>query len=152
MKKLFSIVMAMIMVLSLGVSANVQAADEPVCIDGSYLLDTDSSEVTVGSMTRGVYLKSGSSTINEQSTGVIGAGGDTTANKVVDNIEVFVRVERLVNGKWYRYTSWSASKQNAYYVSTSKKISVPTGYYYRVWCTHYANSDVAHSYTDGIYI
>lgn len=152
MKKLVSVVMAMIMVLSLGMSVNAQAADEPVCIDGSYLLDTDSSEVTVGSMTRGVYLRSGSSTINKQGTGLIGAGGDTTANKVVDNISILVRVERLVNGKWVRYTSWSAAKEDTYYVSTSKVLSVPTGYYYRVWCTHYANSDSTHSYTDGIYI
>lgn len=152
MKKLVSVVMAMIMVLSIGISANAQAADEPVCVDGSYLLDTDSSEVTVGSMTRGVYLRSGSSTINKQGTGLIGAGGDTTANKVVDNISVFVRVERLVNGKWVRYTSWSASKENTYYVSTSKVLSVPTGYYYRVYCTHHANSDVTDSYTDGLYI
>ena len=152
MKKLVSVVMAMIMVLSLGMSVNAQAADEPVCIDGSYLLDTDSSEVTVGSMTRGVYLRSGSSTINKQGTGLIGAGGDTTANKVVDNISILVRVERLVNGKWVRYTSWSAAKEDTYYVSTSKVLSVPTGYYYRVGCTHYANSDSTHSYTDGIYI
>lgn len=152
MKKLVSVVMAMIMVLSLGMSVNAQAADEPVCIDGSYLLDTDSSEVTVGSMTRGVYLRSGSSTINKQGTGLIGAGGDTTANKVVDNISVLVRVERLVNGKWVRYTSWSAAKEDAYFVKTSKILSVPTGYYYRVWCTHYADSDSTNSYTDGIYI
>ena len=121
--------MAMIMVLSLGLSVDTKAADEPVRIDGSYLLDTDSSEVTVGSMTRGVYLKSGSSTINKQGTGLIGAGGDTTGQKVVDKIAVLVRVQRLVDGKWQYYTSWSASKENSYYVSTSKVLSVPTGYY-----------------------
>lgn len=152
MKKLVSVVVAMIMVLSLGVPVNAQAADDPVCIDGSYLLDTDSSEVTVGPKTRGYYLKSGSSTINKQGTGLIGAGGDTTGQRTVDHIEVLVRVQRLVNGRWQYYTSWSASKNNAYYVNSSKKISVPTGYYYRVSCTHYANSDVTDSYTDGIYI
>lgn len=152
MKKLVSVVMAMIMVLSLGMSVNAQAADEPICIDGSYLLDKDSSEVTVGSMTRGVYLKSGSSTLNKQGTGLIGAGGDTTGQKKVNHIEVLVRVQRLVNGKWQYYTSWSASKENTYYVSTSKILSVPTGYYYRVYCTHYAGSDVTESYTDGLYI
>ena len=131
---------------------DTKAADEPVRIDGSYLLDTDSSEVTVGSMTRGVYLKSGSSTINKQGTGLIGAGGDTTGQKVVDKIAVLVRVQRLVDGKWQYYTSWSASKENSYYVSTSKVLSVPTGYYYRVSCTHYAGSDVTDSFTDGLYI
>lgn len=152
MKKLVSVVMAMIMVLSLGMSVNVQAADEPECIDGSYLLDTDSSEVTVGSMTRGRYFRSGSCTINKQGTGLIGAGGDTTGQGTVDHIEVVVHVQRLVNGRWKYYKSWSASKDNAFYVNSSKKLSVPTGYYYRVWCTHYANSDVSDSYTDGIYI
>ena len=152
MKNLVSVVMAMIMVLSLGISANVQAADEPVCIDGSYLLDTDSSEVTVGSMTRGIYLKSGSSTINKQGSGRIGAGGDTTGQMIVDNISVLVRVQRLVDGKWRYYTSWSAKKSNAAYVNSSKILSVPTGYYYRVWCTHYAGSDSTESYTDGLYI
>ena len=152
MKKLVSVMMAMIMDFSLGLSVDTKAADEPICIDGSYLLDTDSSEVTVGSMTRGVYLKSGSSTINKQGTGLIGAGGDTTANKTVSKISVFVRVERLVNGQWVRYASWNAAKENAYYVTSSKILSVPTGYYYRVYCTHHANSDVTDSYTDGIYI
>ena len=103
-------------------------------------------------MTRGVYLKSGSSTINKQGTGLIGAGGDTTGQKVVDKIAVLVRVQRLVDGKWQYYTSWSASKENSYYVSTSKVLSVPTGYYYRVSCTHYAGSDVTDSFTDGLYI
>ena len=41
MKKLISVMMAMIMVLSLGLSVDTKAADEPVRIDGSYLLDTD---------------------------------------------------------------------------------------------------------------
>lgn len=152
MKKLVSVMMAMIMVFSLGLSVDTKAADEPICIDGSYLLDADSSEVTVGSMTRGVYLRSGSSTINKQGTGLIGAGGDTTGQKVVDKIAVLVRVQRLVDGKWQYYTSWSASKENSYYVSTSKVLSVPTGYYYRVSCTHYAGSDVTDSFTDGLYI
>ena len=39
-----------------------KASDAPECVDGSYLTNEDSSEVTVGSMSRGVYLKSGSST------------------------------------------------------------------------------------------
>ncbi len=152
MKKLVSVVMAMIMVLSLGMSVNAQESDKPICIDGSYLLDADSSEVTVDSMTRGVYLKSGSSSLVKHGTGLIGAGGDTTGQKIVDDIEVLVRVQRLVDGKWRYYTSWSASKSNAAYVNSSRMLSVPTGYYYRVSCTHYANSDVAHSYTDGLYI
>lgn len=122
------------------------------CVDGSYLTNDDSSEATVGSMSRGVYLKSGSSNIVRAGTGKIGAGGNTVGQKTVSKITVIVTVERLLNGKWAYYTSWIETNYNSSYVSTSKILSVPTGYYYRVGCVHYANSDVSDSYTVGIYI
>ena len=103
-------------------------------------------------MSRGVYLKSGSSTITKAGTGKIAAGGNTVGQKSVSKITVVVTVQQYKNGSWYNYTSWSATNYNSSYVSTSKTLSVPTGYYYRVGCTHYANSDVSDSYTDGIYI
>ena len=152
--KILSLVLTMVMVCTLFISTqqNVQAADGQECVDGSYLTNDDSSEVTVGSMSRGVYLKSGSSNIVRAGTGKIGAGGNTVGQKTVSNITVIVTVERLLNGKWAYYTSWIETNYNSSYVSTSKTLSVPTGYYYRVCCTHYANSDVSDSYTDGIYI
>ena len=152
--KILSLIMAMVMVCALliGTQKNVQATDIPECVDGSYLTNDDSSEVTVGSKSRGIYLKSGSSNIVRAGTGKIGAGGNTVGQKVVSKITVDVTVERYVNGKWGYYTSWVKTNYNSVYVSTSKTLSVPTGYYYRVYCVHYANSDVSDSYTDGIYI
>jgi len=152
--KILSLIIVMFMVCTLFISTqkNVQAADVPECIDGSYLTNDDSSEVTVGSKSRGIYLKSGSSNIVRAGTGKIGAGGNTVGQKVVSKITVDVTVERYMNGKWGYYTSWVQTNYNSAYVSTSKTLSVPTGYYYRVCCVHYANSDVSDSYTDGIYI
>ena len=152
--KILSLIMAMVMVCALliGTQKNVQATDIPECVDGSYLTNDDSSEVTVGSKSRGIYLKSGSSNIVRAGTGKIGAGGNTVGQKVVSKITVDVTVERYVNGKWGYYTSWVETNYNSVYVSTSKTLSVPTGYYYRVYCVHYANSDVSDSYSDGIYI
>lgn len=152
--KILSLIMAMVMVCALliGTQKNVQATDIPECVDGSYLTNDDSSEVTVGSKSRGIYLKSGSSNIVRAGTGKIGAGGNTVGQKVVSKITVDVTVEKYVNGKWGYYTSWVETNYNSVYVSTSKTLSVPTGYYYRVYCVHYANSDVSDSYTDGIYI
>ena len=152
--KILSLIMAMVMVCALliGTQKNVQATDIPECVDGSYLTNDDSSEVTVGSKSRGIYLKSGSSNIVRAGTGKIGAGGNTVGQKVVSKITVDVTVERYVNGKWGYYTSWVETNYNSVYVSTSKTLSVPTGNYYRVYCVHYANSDVSDSYTDGIYI
>lgn len=153
-RKILSLVIAMVMVCALliGTQKNVQAADLPKCVDGSYLTNDDSSEVTVDPMSRGIYLKSGSSNIVRAGTGKISVGGNTVGQKTVSKITVDVTVERLVNGKWGYYTSWTATNYNSIYVSSSKTLSVPTGYYYRVYCTHYANSDVSGSYTDGIYI
>ena len=152
--KILSLIMAMVMVCALliGTQQNVQATDIPECVDGSYLTNDDSSEVTVGSTSRGIYLKSGSSNIVRAGTGKIGAGGNTVGQKVVSKITVDVTVERYVNGKWGYYTSWVETNYNSAYVSTSKTLSVPTGYYYRVYCVHYANSDVSDSFTNGIYI
>ena len=152
--KILSLIMTMIMVCALFISTRgiAKASDAPECVDGSYLTNEDSSEVTVGPMSRGVYLKSGSSTITKAGPGKIAAGGNTVGQKVVSKITVDVTVERYVNGKWGYYTSWIETNYNSVYVSTSKTLSVPTGYYYRVCCVHYANSDVSGSYTDGIYI
>ena len=152
--RILSLIVAMIMVCTLliGAQQNVQAADGQECVDGSYLTNDDSSEVTVGSMSRGIYLKSGSSNIVRAGTGKIGAGGNTVGQKTVSKITVNVTVERLLNGKWAYYTSWTETNYNSVYVSSSKTLSVPTGYYYRVCCVHYANSDVSGSFTNGIYI
>ncbi len=154
MRKTLSILLTLCLFcgLLIGVSNRVLAAEEPDCVDGSYLTDDESSEVTVGPLTRGVYLKSGSSSIVKQGTGRIAAGGDTSGQQVVSKISVGVRVERLVNGSWEVYTSWTATKYNAVYVNSSKVLTVPTGYYYRVCCNHHANSDSTGSSTNGIYI
>lgn len=155
MKKTIAMILTLVMIVSFGMAGvmQVQAAEELVCVDGSYLLDnvTESVGEAVG-ITRGYYFKSGSSTISEIGTGKIGVGGDTTAQRIVDEISVTVKVQRLVNGRWQNYHTWSAEKTNAAYVSTSKTLTVPTGYYYRVCCTHYAGSDSGASNTDALYI
>ena len=153
-KKQLSIALSLIMVCSLffGSILTVNAADEPECVDGSYLVNEDSSEVTVGSKTRGIYLKSGSSTLTREAAGKLTAGGNTVGQIVVSKIAVNVNIQRLVNGSWQQYDSWTTTNYNSAYVSSSKTKYVPTGYYYRVCCNHSANSDVSGSFTDGLYI
>lgn len=155
MKKIVAAALALVMLISSGMigTMQAQAAEELVCVDGSYLLDdVDESVGDAVALTRGYYLKSGSSMISKLGTGKIGVGGDTTAQRVVDKISVTVKVQRLVNGNWQNYHTWSAEKTNAAYVSTSKALTVPTGYYYRVCCSHYAASDTGYSNTDALYI
>lgn len=143
-KKLLSKAAAMItaMALVFGVSGHlVQAAEE--------------SSEQIGYITiqpRGVYLQSGFSKISKPGDGKITAGGSTTAQKLVSEVSINVNVQRKVNGSWKHYTSWTATKKNAIAVTSYKTLTVPKGYYYRVECVHYANSDVSSSGTNGLYI
>lgn len=130
-----------------------KAAEEIITVDGSALLED--AEESVGEMimqTKGQYLQTGSSKIVRAGVGKITVGGTTIAQKQVSKVQVSVIVERLVNGSWLRYTSWSASKINAYSVATSKTLTVPRGYYYRVRSIHNANSDIGNSNTGALYV
>ena len=151
MRRLQSILLMAVMVIGLTCvpSKSVKAME---CVDGSYLTEDDCSEGEAEMIPRGMYLKSGTSSISEVGTGKIAAGGRTVGQMVVSKISVTVKVERLVNGSWASYTSWSEEKSNAALVSSSKTLTVPIGYYYRVYCRHYANTDASGSYTDGIQI
>lgn len=102
--------------------------------------------------TRGVYLQSGSSKISWYGDGKITVGGITRAQKLVDTISINVNVERYKDGAWRQYTSWTVTEHNKISLNTSKTISVPKGYYYRVKSVHYANTDVSSSATGGLYV
>lgn len=154
-KKLVAIITIITMMIG-GVvtipSETVRAAEETM-VDGSILLND--AEESVGEMepeARGQYLQTGSSSIGKVGTGKIKVSATTIAQKQVSTIKAAVMVERLVNGNWVSYTSWTASKTNAYSLTTSKTLTVPRGYYYRVRSIHSANSDIGNSNTSGLYI
>ncbi|MGN9153394.1 DUF6147 family protein [Bariatricus sp. HCP3S3_E12] len=154
MKRIKAALLIIAMIVGLVFTSNkeVKAAEEIQCVDGSYLIEDEYSEGEAINKTRGIYLKSGTSSISKVDTGKIAAGGRTVAQMTVSKISVTVCVERLVNGSWVSYTSFSGTKYNAVLASASKTLSVPIGYYYRVCCSHRAESDVSDSYTDGIHI
>ena len=134
-------------------SETVRAAEEETMVDGSVLLND--AEESVGEMepeARGQYLQTGTSKIVRAGTGKITVGATTVAQKQVSTIKAAVMVERLVNGNWVSYTSWTASKTNAYSLTTSKTLTVPRGYYYRVRSIHSANSDIGNSNTAALYV
>lgn len=151
MKRIKSLVLIFIFCISIcfGASNSVKAGD--ITSDNTVNSEVSYSDET-GQSARGIYLGSGSSSISKAGTGKIAAGGTTIAQKVVSTVSVTVRVERLVNGVWQTYTSWSATRYNAASASSSKTLSVPTGYYYRTHSFHYANSDASSSITNGIWI
>lgn len=129
----------------------VQAEEVGEDIDYAFLNTEDALVGHMQAQTWGVYLVDGDSSIVKLGTGKIGAGGTTTAARNC-SISILVIVERLNNGSWGRLTSWKASKSSDVAIASAKALTVPTGYYYRVRCTHYAGGDASSSCTGGLKI
>ena len=136
-------------IFTVEIGANAEDIGENVPYES--LLTEDALIGHMQSQTWGVYLSSGTSVINDAGGGKIGAGGTTVASTYC-KVTVNAIVERKVNGSWVRVTSWSVSNSNALIACASKTISVASGYYYRVRCTHYAASDASSSYTGALWM
>lgn len=124
---------------------------EEVETDFSYLMTDEALLGTMEAGTRGIYLAEGNSIINKAASNKIGAGGNTVA-ALKCKVAVTPIVERLVNGSWARVTSWNVTTESGFLAVASKTITVGTGYYYRVRCSHYAASDVSSSGTDALWM
>ncbi len=118
-------------------------------IDYSYLNHEDALVGYLQTQTRGVYLMSGSSAIRKYSSTQIAAGGSTNAAKTC-SVSLTVIVERYKNSSWVRVTSWTASRASDVVVTSSKVLSVTTGYKYRVRGYHTAGTDSGSSWTDSL--
>ena len=138
-----------------GVSLNeAKAEEERPVIDGSYLTHEEESVGYDTKVTRGVDLLAGYSKVVRLGPGVLYAGGSTIAAHIVDEVGISVMVERAQEGdeQWQYYDSWQKFNQNIDKVSDNRRLEVEGGYYYRVRCTHSANSDMSSSFTDGVFI
>ena len=50
----------------------------------------------------------------------------------------YVTIQRKINGNWVNYISWEDLCTNSITYSLAKSVTVPSGYYYRAICDHYA--------------
>lgn len=135
-------------------TGNVQAAaDEPV-LDGSVLTQEDESTGYDTKITRGEDLLAGYSKIVRLGPGKIYAGGTTIAAHTVEQVKIAVTVERAKEGDtaWGIYDGWQKENTNTDRVGSNRTLEVEGGYYYRVRCTHSANSDMSSSFTNGVYV
>ena len=148
----FALLVGMVMISTVDSQAALDS--EELMIDGSYLTHDDESVGYDTKITRGVDLLAGYSKCVRVGPGKFYGGGSTIAAHTVEDIGVGVSVERAKKGddRWTGYRAWLKFNQDADRVASSKMLDVDGGYYYRVSCTHSANSDVSSSFTDGIYI
>lgn len=154
MKRISALFLSLMLVAfgPIGIPKPVRAEDAATEVKYEDITSENEARAQMEVGTYGVYLYKGDAIIAESGSGKIAAGGSTTAAKKVSNIYVAVRVQRKVDGTWKNYTSWSKSATNTAYVSTSKELTVPKGYYYRVLTTHVAQTDSSTSLTSGIWI
>lgn len=155
-KKLLSVVFAAVFMMGLTITAEIptRAAESMAILDGSYLICEDESTGVAGSLTRGVDLQIGYSKLRDMHDGTIYAGGSTIANHDVEKVKVAVMVERAKDAEdsWHPVDSWMKENHDTYSVTTSKRVEVEAGWYYRVRCIHSAGNDMSSSYTNGLYI
>ena len=139
--------------LSLTSMHEVKAAENKV-IDGSELTHDNESIGYDTKITRGVDLMAGYSKCTKLDKGKIYAGGTTIGAHKVESIQVAVLVERAKeeDTEWSYYDGWQKENLNMNRVTSNRTLYVEGDYYYRVRCTHVANSDMSSSFTDGIYI
>ena len=152
-RKVMALLLTMVMCLTtmFCLGYEVKAEDVGEDIEFSELLTEEALIGYAQPTTRGVYLAEGNSIINKISSTKIGAGGSTTA-AIKCKVTVCPFVERLVNGSWAHVTSWTVTNASAFSAMASKSITVSTGYYYRVRCTHYAASDASSSCTSALWM
>lgn len=146
--------MALLLVLTFAVTGvctgnlEVQAEED---YEVSYLSLENALVGYMENQTRGVYLMSGYSTINDAGNGRIGCGGQTNAAKRC-TVTAAVTVEKKVNGSWVNLNNFTKTSENALTVTASKYLYVTSGYYYRVRTMHYAGSDSSASCTDALWM
>ena len=147
-------VFAMALGLSFGVSTDTQAASSVKVIDGSQLTKDAESIGYNKKVARGEDLLTGYSKIVRMGPGQIYAGGTTIASHVVPEVGVGVIIERAKeeDTEWSYYDGWQKENLNSDRANSNRTLYVEGDYYYRVRCTHVANSDMSSSFTDGIYI
>lgn len=154
-RRIVSMCLAVMLVGGLSITSMQEVrAEEGKVIDGSKLTHEEESMGYDTKITRGEDLMTGYSKCTKLGEGKIYAGGTTIARQVVKSVQIAVIVERAKeeDTEWTTYDGWKKENLNTNRVMSNRTLYVEGGYYYRVRCTHVANSDMSSSFTDGIYI
>ena len=154
-KKIVSVCLTAMLVGGLSMTSMQEArAAEGKVIDGSELTHDEESIGYDTKITRGEDLLTGYSKCTKLGDGKIYAGGTTVARQVVKSVQIAVIVERAKeeDKEWSYSDTWKKENKNTNRAMSNRTLYVDGGYYYRVRCTHVANSDMSSSFTGGIYI
>lgn len=162
MKKIFkrivglALTLYMIMGASMVTYASENVADIGDVVDGSLLIDKDSSESVSYNPARGNILNSGVVRISNNGNGSVNAYGAVMPAVKCDKLRLEMTIQRLVGGSWANVKSYSDVVYNSSLLSKSYNCSVTKGYYYRVKAaciaTKGGTTETQMPITDGIWI
>lgn len=125
-------------------------------IDGSALTNEEQAEDNIFNVKKGVDFYQGGVKISKLSSNTINVFGYTFAYHDCDDVDLYMYVEKLVDGSWCSYKSFKYTDNNVSTLSKSISLKVDSGYYYRLRGYHRTYNDGRQesttTATDGIYI
>ena len=109
--------------------------------------DAEFAEDTTYSMLRGNNLNYGTSQISKVSSREVNVYGLTQCHHICTTVYLTLSLERKVNGTYETYKIWNFTANNVTNLTKSIKVTVPSGYYYRVRGYHAAKDGSKESTT-----
>lgn len=156
-RRIVGLFLGILFLLNAGV--NVNAADfEDLgkVVDGSQLLNTKESTVTLENFAKGNILNNGTASVSNNGNGEINVSGSVLAGVVCDKLLLKMILQRYSDGAWRYVQEFSETRYNHSLLTKSYNVRVAKGYYYRVKaaCLAYKGSVVESKspMTDGIWI
>ena len=156
-KRIVSLFLSMFLFFSVGVNVKAENFEDlGKVVDGSQLLNTKESTVTLENLARGNILNNGTASLSNNGNGEVVVYGAVLAGVVCDKLLLKMTLQRYSDGAWRYVQDFTDTRYNHSMLTKSYIVSVTKGYYYRVKaaCLAYKGSTVESKspMTDGIWI
>lgn len=157
MKKIICLFFSFLLFFNIGVNVHAEGLNDlGKVVDGSILLNTNESTVTLENVAKGNILNNGTVSVGNKGNGVVNVSGSVLAGVVCDKLLLKMTLQRYSDGAWRYVQDFTDTRYNHSLLTKSYNVSVTKGYYYRVKaaCLAYKGSTTESKspMTDGIWI
>lgn len=157
MKKIVCLFFSVLLIFNIGVNVYAEGFEDlGKVVDGSKLLDTNESTVTLENLVKGNILNNGTVSVGNKGGGIVNVSGSVLAGVVCDKLLLKMTLQRYSGGYWEDVKYFTDTRYNHSLLTKSYNVSVTKGYYYRVKaaCLAYKGSTVESKspMTNGIWI
>ena len=152
MKKVFKLIIVSILICSFFIPYTVFAEPNETTAEWQDIEFTDEEfesllannpDNTISTYTTGLITRYGISVSKSGSNLVITGVTNGAANVVKCGFtKVTIQQRKNSSSSWSNYQSYSGIYKDAFICNLSKTLAVPSGYQYRVTCTHYAKKSL----------